>query len=248
MEALFQLTEKTMVYPNTNNTPTAMQRLRARLNGDASLVAALLSGLLALLLLLAFVTGGAEVMEGDTHIFDVYLLHGAQSLRASQPWLAAVMREFTALGSTPVITLFTVITVGYLLLVSAAGKAMLVATSVTTGAVFVQFLKAGFGRVRPDVDFADLVATGLSFPSGHTSMSAIVFLTLGALIASTRSRVPERLYILAAAALLAFLVGISRVMLGVHWATDVLGGWAFGTAWAVTWLLLARFLRKDERG
>ena len=79
-------------------------------------------------------------------------------------------------------------------------------------------------------------------------MSAIVFLTLGALIASTRSRVPERLYILAAAALLAFLVGISRVMLGVHWATDVLGGWAFGTAWAVTWLLLARFLRKDERG
>lgn len=122
MEALFQLTEKTMAYPNTNNTPTAMQRLRVRLNGDASLVVALLSGLLVLLLLLAFVTGGAEVMEGDTHSFDVYLLHGAQSLRASQPWLAAVMREFTALGSTPVITL-------------------LVATSVTTGAVFVQFLK-----------------------------------------------------------------------------------------------------------
>jgi hypothetical protein len=77
---------------------------------------------LLLLLLLAFVTGGAKVMEGDTHSFDVYLLHGAQSLRASQPWLAAVMREFNALGSTPVITL-------------------LVATSVTTGAVFVQFLK-----------------------------------------------------------------------------------------------------------
>ncbi|MDO8718279.1 MAG: phosphatase PAP2 family protein [Polaromonas sp.] len=223
-------------------TLTAVQRLRARLDGDASLVNALLVGLLAVLLLLAFVVGGAEVMEGDTHSFDLYLLQGAQSVRAGHPWLAAIMRDFSALGSTAVMTLFTVITVGYLALVSARATALLVATSVITGAFFVQFLKAGFGRLRPDVGFADLVATGLSFPSGHASMSAIVFLTLGALIARTRSRVPERLYILAAAALLALLVGISRVLLGVHWATDVLGGWAFGAAWAMAWLLLARFL------
>ena len=228
-------------------TLTAVQRLRARLNGDASLVNALLVGLLAVLLLLAFVVGGAEVMEGDTHSFDVYLLQGAQSLRADHPWLAAVMRDFSALGSTAVMTLFTLITVGYLTLVSARVTALLVATSVSTGAVFVQLLKAAFGRLRPDAGFADLVATGLSFPSGHTSMSAIVFLTLGALIASTRSRVPERLYVLAAAALLALLVGVSRVLLGVHWATDVLGGWAFGAAWAMAWLLLARFLREDPQ-
>ena len=226
---------------------TAVQSLRARLDGDASLVNALLVGLLAVLLLLAFVVGGAEVMEGDTHSFDVYLLQGAQSVRDSHPWLAAIVRDFSSLGSTAVMTLFTVITVGYLALVSARVTALLVATSVTTGAVFVQILKAGFGRLRPDASFADLVATGLSFPSGHTSMSAIVFLTLGALIASTRSRVPERLYVLAAAALLALLVGVSRVLLGVHWATDVLGGWAFGAAWAMAWLLLARFLRKEPQ-
>lgn len=224
-----------------------MDRLRARLDGDASLVNALLVGLLAVLLLLAFVVGGAEVMEGDTRSFDLYLLQGAQSLRAGHPWLAAIMRDFSGLGSTAVMTLLTVITVGYLALFSARVTALLVATSVITGAVFVQFLKAGFGRLRPDVAFADLVATGLSFPSGHASMSAIVFLTLGALIASTRSRVPERFYILAASALLALLVGISRVLLGVHWATDVLGGWAFGAAWAMAWLLLARFLLKDRQ-
>jgi len=226
---------------------TAVHRLRARLDGDASLVNALLFGLVAVLLLLAFVVGGAEVMEGDTHSFDLYLLQGALSLRASHPWLAAIMRDFSGLGSTAVMTLFTVITVGYLALISARATALLVATSVITGAVFVQFLKAGFGRLRPDVSFAELIAPGLSFPSGHASMSAIVFLTLGALIASTRSRVPERLYILATAALMAMLVGISRVLLGVHWATDVLGGWAFGAAWAMAWLLLARYLLKDRQ-
>lgn len=234
-----------MSTPDAVIAVTTVDRLRARLDGDASLVNALLVGLLAVLLLLAFVVGGAEVMEGDTRSFDQYLLQGAQALRAGHPWLAAMMRDFSALGSTAVMTLFTVITVGYLALISARVTALVVATSVITGAVLLQFLKAGFGRLRPDAGFADLVATGLSFPSGHTSMSAIVFLTLGALIASTRSRPPERLYILAAAALLALLVGISRVLLGVHWATDVLGGWAFGAAWAMAWLLLARFLRKE---
>jgi undecaprenyl-diphosphatase len=221
---------------------TPLQRLRTRLDGDASLVNALLVGLVAVLLLLAFVVGGAEVMEGDTRSFDQYLLQGAQSVRAGHPWLASIMRDFSGLGSTAMLTLFTVVTVGYLALVSAKVTALLVATSVITGAFFVQFLKAGFGRLRPDASFAEMVATGLSFPSGHTSMSAIVFLTLGALIARTRSRAPERLYILAAAALMALLVGISRVLLGVHWATDVLGGWAFGAAWAMAWLLLARYL------
>jgi undecaprenyl-diphosphatase len=225
-----------------------MHRLRARLDGDASLVNALLLGLVAVLLLLAFVVGASEVMEGDTRSFDLHLLQGAQALRASHPWLAEVMRDFSGLGSTATLTLFTVVTVGYLALVSARVTALLVATSVITGAFFVQFLKAGFGRLRPDASFAEMVATGLSFPSGHTSMSAIVFLTLGALIARTRSRAPERLYILAAAALMALLVGISRVLLGVHWATDVLGGWAFGAAWAMAWLLLARYLAQRPAG
>ena len=78
-------------------------------------------------------------------------------------------------------------------------------------------------------------------------MAAIVFLTLGTLIASTRTRLRERSYILAAAALLALLVGVSRVMLGVHWATDVLGGWAFGAGWAMAWLLLVGAVMRTAR-
>ena len=86
------------------------------------------------------------------------------------------------------------------------------------------------------------MATGLSFPSGHATMSAVVFLTLGTLVASTRTLWVERLYILCAAAFMTMLVGASRIALGVHSATDVVGGWAFGSAWAIAWLLLAGFL------
>jgi undecaprenyl-diphosphatase len=75
-------------------------------------------------------------------------------------------------------------------------------------------------------------------------MSAIAFLTMGALIAATQRRHRERIYILLIAALLTLLVGLSRVALGVHWATDVMGGWAFGAAWAVLWLQVARLLAR----
>jgi undecaprenyl-diphosphatase len=202
----------------------------------------LLVGLASLLLTLAFVHLGGEVVEGDTRGFDLRVSLGAQALRIGRPWLAEVSRDLSGLGSTTVLSLFIVATVGYLVLVRARTTALLVASSALTGSVLVSVLKSVFGRVRPDASLAEIVAQGLSFPSGHASMSAIVFLTLGALLASTHSRMTERTYIFATAALTTLLVGMSRIVLGVHWATDVLGGWAFGTAWALAWLLLARWL------
>lgn len=222
--------------------PSQLQAARAPRPFDShlSLLKPLSIGLAAVLLALLFLKLGGEVAEGDTNILDTHLLHGAQALRAAHPWLAESMRDLSGIGSTTVLTLLTVATVGYLALVRARATALLVALSVAAGSVFVGLLKSAFGRLRPDTAFSEVVVSGLSFPSGHTSMSAIVFLTLGALIASTRSRLRERAYILAAASLLTLLVGVSRAALGVHWATDVLGGWAFGAAWAMVWLLLAR--------
>jgi undecaprenyl-diphosphatase len=202
----------------------------------------LLVGLAGLLLTWAFVHLSGEMLEGDTRSFDLWLLRAAQSLRANHPWLADVMRDLSGLGSTVVLTLFTTVTVGYLLLVALRAVALLVAGAVISGSVGVSLLKAGFDRARPAAEFSELVAPGLSFPSGHAGISAIVFLTLGALLASTRSRHLERFYILGVACSMSLLVGLSRIVLGVHWASDVLAGWAFGTAWAVVWLLLARRL------
>ena len=195
------------------------------------------------LLALMFLWLGSEIMEGDTHSFDLRMLLAAQSLRLRYPWLSSVMRDLSGLGSTFVLTFFTVATVGYLALVSERINAALVAASVGLGTGLVSALKLGIARPRPDAAYAELAASELSFPSGHASMSAIVFLTIGALIASRCASLAQRIYILTSAAMLAFLVGLSRVSLGVHWATDVLGGWAFGGAWAIGWLLLAHQIK-----
>jgi undecaprenyl-diphosphatase len=209
-------------------------------NGRArGLLKPLLRALGVLALAIGFAVLGSEIEEGETQTFDMALLQQAMSFRAAHPGFSAAMRDLSGVGSTTVLTFLTVATCGYLFLTRRRISALLVALSIGSAALLVGTLKAFFGRARPDASFAELVQHGLSFPSGHASMSAVVFLTLGALVAGTHARVVERLYILATAAVLALGVGVSRVALGVHWATDVLGGWAFGTAWAVFWLLVA---------
>jgi undecaprenyl-diphosphatase len=150
------------------------------------------------------------------------------------------MRDLSGVGSTLVLTLFSLATVGYLVLQSQSRSALLVAISALSGTAIVSVFKATFARLRPDAAYSALAASSLSFPSGHASMSAIVFLTLAAVIASKRRRLVERVYILLSAMLMTGLVGLSRVVLGVHYATDVFGGWALGAAWAIAWLLLER--------
>lgn len=233
-------------------TASALEKRLEDLNSDRpgmdqrrqfqSLFWSLLVGFTAALLLGGFVAIGGEVLEGDTIGFDEHVLKLAQSWRSEHPAIVSAMRDLSGLGSTVVLAVFVTLSVGYLLVVSARTTAVLVVVSTVSAAALVSVLKSGFSRVRPGAMYAELVTPGLSFPSGHATMSAAVFLTIGALLASTRSRWQERAFVLFAAAVLAVLVGLSRVGLGVHWATDVLGGWAFGTAWAIAWLLAGRWL------
>lgn len=199
----------------------------------------------ACLLALLFMHLGSEIGEGETTRFDGAVLQAARALRAAHPWVADVMRDLSGLGSTVALALLTLGACGYLALTSAKLTATIVALSAGSAAVGVGLLKAAFGRLRPDSALAHFTASGLSFPSGHSSMAAVVFLTLGVLLARTRVRLRERSYIMGVAVLLTLLVGISRAALGVHWATDVLGGWTVGTAWATAWLLVAN--RLDRR-
>ena len=97
-----------------------------------------------------------------------------------------------------------------------------------SGRLLVELQKAWVARPRPEAQLHLVGTQTWSFPSGHAANSTIVALALALLLV----RDPRhRLAALAAAALLAVLVGLSRVMLGVHWPSDVLAGWAFGLAW-----------------
>ena len=197
--------------------------------------------LIAIVLGMIFAYFGSEVAEGDHPALDLLLVQYAKELRLSHLWLAEVLRDLSGLGSTVVLTLLTLACVGYQALFSSRRTAALVATSVITGTLLVSLFKLFFGRARPDPSYAEFVVSGMSFPSGHSTMSALVFLTIGAVIANKRGQLSEKIYILAAAGFMSFLVGLSRIGLGVHWATDVVGGWSFGAAWAILWLVIANW-------
>ncbi len=213
--------------------PPSPARVRA-------LLRPLLAGLATVVLLVAFAALAGRVLAGDTHAIDLALVEAAHALRAAHPPFARAMIDASALGSTTVLTLVVVLAVGHLVLSGHPRLAAVVAASALAGSTLVTVLKSTIGRVRPDSHLAEAVVDGLSFPSGHATMSAAIYLTLGTLLASTRARRRERAWVLGGAAAIAVLVGASRVALGVHWPTDVLGGWAFGAAWAIAWLLVAR--------
>lgn len=176
--------------------------------------------------------------ENETATFDFLVL---QLFRAqddlSDPigprWVEQSAHDITALGGYPVLTLFTVITIGYLLMIRRGGAAMLVVVAIGGGTLISQGLKALFGRARPDVVPHLVDVHTLSFPSGHSMLSAVTYLTLGALIAAVQPSRRVKAYIVGCAIILALLVGVSRIYLGVHWPTDVLAGWSVGAAWAL---------------
>ncbi len=82
-------------------------------------------------------------------------------------------------------------------------------------------------------------AASSSFPSGHAMASAMIYLTLGTLLARIQDRRRLRLYVPSVAVVITVLVGMTRVYLGVHWPTDVVAGWLAGATWALLcWLVL----------
>lgn len=199
-----------------------------------------------------FIAVADEVMEGEAGSLDREILlalrtPGDRSDPLGPPWLEETMRDFTALGGTGVLTLLTLLVLAFLMMTRKRHAALLVAFSVAGGTALSQVLKWGFDRPRPDLVPHGMAVYSQSFPSGHAMLSAVVYLTLGALLARTQARTRVKVFLLASAAVLTVIVGISRIYLGVHWPTDVLGGWALGAAWAsACWLLMLWLQRKGE--
>ena len=190
----------------------------------------------------------SEMREGDTRRADQAILLALRDPNdLSNPigpeWVETMCRDLTSLGSPAVLTLITIAAVSYLWIDGKRATALFAALSIIGGAVLVSLLKFGFARPRPELVSHLVNVSSFSFPSGHATMAAVTYLTLGVLLARVQKRRRMKLYVLVVASILVLLVGFTRVYLGVHWPTDVLAGWCIGTAWAAGCWLIATWLQ-----
>ena len=188
-----------------------------------------------------------EVMEGGTRKLDRALLLALRRPGDLQPLGPPTVldsaRDITALGGP---TLLALLTLGVSLFLALDGKkhmALFVCGSVGSGLLLSNLLKNLFDRPRPDIVPHEVYASSSSFPSGHSLLSALTYLTLGALLARSQQRKLLKAYFMLIAVFLTVLIGVTRVYLGVHWPTDVLAGWTAGAVWALLCWLLARWLQ-----
>jgi undecaprenyl-diphosphatase len=216
-----------------------MDFLRSLLGRVSSVEKRMLAGIIVVaVLVLGFAMLASEVAEGETHSFDERILlqfrvPGSPTDTIGPTWLRETMRDITALGGTGILTIIVASVAGFLAVTGMRHAALMVLVSVLSGVVLSNSLKAVFSRARPDLIPHDVAVYTASFPSGHTTLSAVVYLTLGALLCRTQSSVTAKAYILSVAVILTVIVGISRVYLGVHWPTDVVAGWLLGGTWAL---------------
>ena len=221
----------------------------AKLGADEA--GALIAVFLCASLIWTFGAIAEEVVEGDTHRLDMAILMalrtpGNPTDLIGPPWAEEMMRDLTALGSYAFVTLVVVAATGYLLLVRKRALAVLMVVAVAGGMLISNLLKSGFDRPRPDLEHAARVFTP-SVPSGHAMLSAVTFLTLGALLTRVNVDWRAKLYFLAVAVLLTIIIGISRIYLGVHYPSDVIAGWCVGSAWALLCWAAALWLQARGR-
>jgi undecaprenyl-diphosphatase len=188
-----------------------------------------------------------EVFEGGTRNLDRRLLlamrHPGDLTPIGSPAIQEAARDITALGSMAILGLLTVITGIYLALDGKRNMALFMCGSVVTGWLVSALLKDLFQRPRPDLVPHAVYVSNTSFPSGHSMMSAVTYLVLGALLARSQERTRLKAYFLLVAVVLTVMVGISRVYLGVHWPSDVVAGWTAGAVWALLCWLVAQRLQ-----
>ena len=209
-------------------------------------IAPLIMLFLAAGLVVIFAKITEDLLEGNLRGFDDAILlalrHPDDPAKPLGPlWLQVAARDVTSLGSPAVLTLITVAALGYLALKRHWRAALFVLISICGGSAVSFAIKDLVQRPRPDFVAAVAQTQTYSFPSGHAFLSAVTFLTLGALLARVQHQGEVKVYLLAVAIAITVLVGISRLYIGVHWPTDVLAGWCAGAAWAILcWLIAER--------
>jgi undecaprenyl-diphosphatase len=218
-----------------------------RLGGREPLV--LISFLVALGGAWGFIEIADEVSEGETQAIDEWVVKAMRrpdnpAEPIGPPWLEETGRDVTALGGVFWLVFFTLAVAGYLWFDQKRRLMLFLLASTFGGLLLSQGLKMAFARPRPTVvpHLAEVYTS--SFPSGHSMLSAVVYLTLGSLLTTAVPRRRLKAYVLGLALLMTALIGVSRIYLGVHYPTDVLAGWTAGLVWALLCWLAARWLQR----
>lgn len=219
---------------------------RPRTPGDLRLLGLLLAVtvLAGLIVAVAAEIGFAGVQAMDEAVLRWLRMPGDPAVPIGPPWLLVAAREVTALGSSTVVLLVISSVAGYLYLERRHGLLSLVLVSTYGGMALSTALKEAFGRPRPSVVPHLVAVSSPSFPSGHSLVSAVAYLTLGALLARATTDRATKAYCIGLAATLTALIGVSRIYVGVHYPTDVLAGWIAGLLWALLCGAVARELQR----
>ncbi|MEO5773372.1 MAG: phosphatase PAP2 family protein [Sphingomicrobium sp.] len=152
-----------------------------------------------------------------------------------RPVMRTAAIAVTRLGEWPVVVAVTIAIGAALLSRRAPRQALLFVAIVLVGRVLVELQKIGIARLRPEERAYLVAVNSKSFPSGHAGNSMILLLAVAMVVVPAR----HRPLAIAIAVMLSMLIGITRPMLGVHWPSDVIGGWSFGAAWVLTMAGLA---------
>ncbi len=200
-----------------------------------------------------FLSVMGEVREGETGAIDSRILlafrhPGDLATPIGPRWLQETARDVTALGGFTVLSLVVGLAAILLWLHRRRAQAIGLVSAVIAGEAVAQIIKGLIGRARPDlVPHLDQVYSS-SFPSGHSALSPIVYFTLAGIVSAGERGWALKLLLIGGSVLLVAAIGVSRVYLGVHWPTDVLAGWALGTAVALVATLVLHLVAPHRAG
>ena len=187
-----------------------------------------------------------RVQAFDREVLVALRRCGDVSRTIGPSWLKGAAVDITALGSVAVLTLATTAGVGFLVMRRSYRTALVLVAATLAGGALGQGLKGLFMRSRPSIVPHLAEVSSASFPSGHSMMSAVVYMTLAVVAASTLEGRRERLYVVLVGLFISGTVGFTRMLLGVHYPTDVLAGWTLGIGWALSCWGMARYLQREH--
>ncbi|MBL0969021.1 MAG: phosphatase PAP2 family protein [Brevundimonas sp.] len=222
---------------------------RRALRVARSEIAALTALLVVAFGVMTFVEIADDMTEADGQAFDWMVLHWMQPTPGETRgpwWMHEAAADLTSLGGISVLTLFALIAFVFLLIQRKRLSAVLLVLGLVGGVALSEGLKALFDRARPPAAYQAVETLNASFPSGHTLLSTVFYLTLGVMLTRAFTQKRFKAFVLVCAMLIALLVGLTRVYLGAHWASDVLAGWSVGAAWAMTLWLVAYAVERHQ--